>query len=252
MPALVQSRKTGAPVGTGLQACPKGGSSRRLTVLNTSSNMASVSLPVFVFWREGWYEGDQGGEGALEPVDQAVAEGGAGTHGGAPAGQHPEGGVEADAAKGDDGLQAGQGIELGGQPRQAVVDFRGKRLVVGRRAADGGRNVGPGEDQAVVGAGRGREIGEAGAVQGAHQEVARAVAREDAPGPVAAVGGRGQADDQEARAGVAEARHRAAPIGLVTVGSLLFGGDLRAVVPQAGASLAGGNLSLQFVDLAIC
>ena len=47
-----------------------------------------------------------------------------------------------------------------------------------------------------------------------HQEIARtadAVAGEDAPGAVGAVRGRRQADEQQARARIAEAGHRPAP-----------------------------------------
>ena len=48
-------------------------------------------------------------------------------------------------------------------------------------------------------------------MQGGEQEVAGAVAGEDAAGAVAAVGRGGQADDEQARPRIAEARARAGP-----------------------------------------
>ena len=69
--------------------------------------------------------------------------------------------------------------------------------------------------QAVVAGHAGRLVGQARAVQCGEQHVAGAVAGEDAPGTVAAVRGRGEAEDGQPRVGRAEAGDRAAPVLLV-------------------------------------
>ena len=76
---------------------------------------------------------------------------------------------------------------------------------------------------------RRRDVGEAGAVQRRHQEVARAagaVAGEHAPGAVGAVRGRRERDQQHARARIAEPGHRLAPVDLVAKRLPLRPGDL--------------------------
>ena len=90
-----------------------------------------------------------------------------------------------------------------------------RRLVGRRGAADGGRDSHAVERQAVIGAAAHRAVREADLVHRPPQEVARGVAGEHAPGPVAAVRGRREADEQDLRARVAEARHRPAPVRLV-------------------------------------
>ena len=92
---------------------------------------------------------------------------------------------------------------------------------------------------------RRRDVGEAGAVQRGHQEVARAadaVAGEDAAGAVGAVRGRRQADDQQPRARIAEARHRPRPVDVVAKRATLFATDPLAVLTQPRAAFAGDDL----------
>ena len=81
----------------------------------------------------------------------------------------------------------------------------------------------------------GRDVREAGVVQRAHQEVAGTVAGEHAAGPVAAVRGRREADDQQPGGRVAEAGHRAAPVGLVAV----VRASSRAPPPRSSGAAAG-------------
>ena len=91
--------------------------------------------------------------------------------------------------------------------------------------------------QAVARIVRRRDVREAGAMERAHQKVARsadAVAGEHAPGAVRPVRGGRQADEQQPRAGIAEAGDRLAPVGFVAKGPPLFARDLRAVA-AAGA-----------------
>src|SRR4029077_19892428 len=61
---------------------------------------------------------------------------------------------------------------------------------------------------------RERLVGEAGAPQRGEQEVARAVAREYPPRAVGPMRGGRQAQQKDARAGVAEPGHRATPVAL--------------------------------------
>ena len=58
---------------------------------------------------------------------------------------------------------------------------------------------------------RSAELASPAAIQRGEEEVARPVAGEDPPGPVAAVGGRREPDDQDPRRGIAEARDRVDP-----------------------------------------
>ena len=104
---------------------------------------------------------------------------------------------------------------LAGEVLAAARDLLGRRLVGGRRAAGDGGDVAVAEPQAVVAADRLRLAREPGAVEAGEQEVAGAVAGEDAAGAVAAVRGGGEAHDQEPRPRVAEAGHGPAPVLLV-------------------------------------
>src|SRR5207237_790926 len=76
------------------------------------------------------------------------------------------------------------------------------------------------------------------AVHRGEEEVAAAVAGEDAAGAVRAVGGRGEAEDEDARRRVAEARDRAAPVLLVGERLAPYTRDLLAPLDQPGAAAA--------------
>ena len=75
-------------------------------------------------------------------------------------------------------------------------------------------------------------------VQRRVEPVARTVAREHPPGPVGAVRGRRQADDEQPGAGVAEARHRAPPVLLVAERGALRARDLLAPRDESRAGAA--------------
>ena len=117
------------------------------------------------------------------------------------------GGVPGERAQADDHAPAG--AARAPRPRRAgsCRARLGQRLVGGRRAAHRGGDEGAVEAQAVVGVDRGRLVREAGAVQRGEQPVARAVAREHAPGAVAAVRRRREPEHVHAR--VAGRRSRA-------------------------------------------
>ena len=126
--------------------------------------------------------------------------------------------------------------QLALEERPAAIALVDRRLVGRRRASHGGRDVGPVQLQPVVAVRARRLVGEAGAVHRPEQPVARAIAGEHAPGPVAAVGRRREADDEDLRGRVAEARHRAAPVVLVGVGRPLLG---RHLLPPGHQPRAG-------------
>src|SRR5215218_9497273 len=183
--------------------------------------------------------------------DAAAREGGLGGVGEAGSGgdgaEVAEGLVPGDGGGGDDHAEVEEG-ELGGQPGGAGVALGGEGLVVGRGALDRGGDVAAAEGEAVVAGHRGRLVGEDGAVEAGEQPVAGAVAGEDAAGAVAAVGGRGQAEDEQAGRRVAEAGDRAAPVLLVAEGGPLLPGHLLAPGDQPGAAAALGHLGGQAVE----
>src|SRR5215207_7431816 len=183
-----------------------------------------------------------------DPVVGERSLGGVGEAGlGADRAEVAEGLVPGEGAEGDDHVDVEQG-ELGGQPGGAVVALGGERLVVGRGALDRGGDVAAGEGEAVAAGDRGRLVGEAGAVEAGEQPVAGAVAGEDPAGAVAAVGGRGQAQHEQAGRRVAEAGDGAPPVLLVAEGGPLLLGHLLAPGDQPGAAEALRHLGGQPVE----
>src|SRR5260221_10203581 len=73
------------------------------------------------------------------------------------------------------------------------------------------------------------------------QEVARAIAGEDAAGAVRAVRSGGETDDHDARPFVTEARHGAAPVLFMAVGGALALRDPFAKLHEPRASPAGDD-----------
>jgi hypothetical protein len=73
------------------------------------------------------------------------------------------------------------------------------------------------------------------------EEVAASIACEDSAGPVPAVGGGGQADHQQARGRIAEARDRPPPVLDVTVAPDLLASHPLSMTYQPRASPAGDD-----------
>ena len=154
-------------------------------------------------------------------------------------------GVEPNLPESDHHSNARKRVELRFEVRQAVADFFGRRVVVGRGAANGRRDISIAQRQPVVAILRGRDVRVAGAMQCRHEEVARAadpIAREHAAGPIGAVGGRREADDQQPGEGIAEAGNRPGPVDVVAVHAPLLASDARAVGTQTGTPFAGDDL----------
>ena len=83
--------------------------------------------------------------------------------------------------------------------------------------------------------------GEAELVEDRIHEIARAVAGEGAAGTVGTVGSGGEAEDEDAGAGIAKAGDGAGPVGLVLVGASLGLADAAAVFAKTGAAFAGDD-----------
>ncbi len=152
---------------------------------------------------------------------------------------------EGDAAEDDDGLDILEQFELLFEVGLAGADLFGEGLVIGRGAVDGAGDPGVGELEAVVTVGALGLVGEACVEEGLEEEVAGAVAGEDAAGAVGSVGAGGEADDDEAGGGIAEGGDGAAPVGLVAVSAALDFGDVAAVIAEARALLAVDDLALE-------
>ncbi len=113
---------------------------------------------------------------------------------------------------------------------------------VGRRGASQGReDEHPSEPQAVVAGGARRLVCEAGPMKSGVEEVARAVSREHPPGAIGPVRGGREANDAEARIGVAEAGNGAAPVLPVEERTALVTCDLLAPGDEPRARTAGGD-----------
>ena len=89
------------------------------------------------------------------------------------------------------------------------------------------------------------EVERRGRKERAEEPLPTPVAREHAPGPVAAVGGRRQAHDEQAGLGIAEARHGSAPIGPVAILPAFFFGDPLAIGHEPGTESAGSHPLLE-------
>jgi hypothetical protein len=77
------------------------------------------------------------------------------------------------------------------------------------------------------------------------QEVAAGIAGEDAPGPVAAVGGRGEAQDQNPRVRVAKSGEGPRPVLLAREASRGLARGLLAPLDEPRTTPAADNLTLQ-------
>ncbi len=156
--------------------------------------------------------------------------------------QELEVGVKRNLPERDDDADAGERVEFRVEVREAVGDLLACRLVVGRRAADRGRDEGVLQCQPVVWSLGRRDVGEARAMQRGHQEIARApdaVAGEHTAGTVCAMSGRGEAENQQSRPRIAEPRHRPYPVRVVAIRPPLLSSDPLAIVTQPRAFLAG-------------
>ena len=155
---------------------------------------------------------------------------------------HPQDAIKGNLPQRDETLQVWQQIDFSGQPRQAVLDLRGFRLVLGRDAAADGADEHILQCQPIPAVISVRLVGKTYPVQCRVEEVAAGITGEHAPGAVRPVRAGCQAYDHEAGMRVAKPGHRLAPVGLIQVGLALGLGDLLPPGHQAGTLAAGDDL----------
>ena len=127
----------------------------------------------------------------------------------------------------------------------AVADFLWGGFVAGRGAADDGADPEFAELEAVV-AGDGFGFGgEAELVEDGVHEVAGAIAGKRSTCPVGSVGARGEAENEDAGVGVAEAGNRFGPVFLIAVGLAAGLADGVAVVAQTRTASAGDDVFVE-------
>ncbi len=159
--------------------------------------------------------------------------------------------VERDASEGKNRARLDEfqfAFEIG----QAVADFYGQRLVSWRRAADRGGNQRALENKTIIGAFRLRLIRETGAMELRVQEIAGAVSGEHAPGPIGAMRGGRQSDDDEGGFEITKGRNRASPVGPIAIRTALGSRDFLAVTHQAGTLAAFRDLAFEFDKRFLC
>ena len=123
--------------------------------------------------------------------------------------------------------------------------FLRRGLVVRRRATGCSRNVDIAEREAIAAVGRGRLVRKARTIEGAKEEIAGAVAGEDAASAVPPMCSRGQANDQHASLRVAPPRDRTAPVLFVPISAALNARGLLTPGDQARTEAAGSDLFVQ-------
>ena len=138
--------------------------------------------------------------------------------------------IPGDFAEADDDANFGQGGDFGGEMGGAVADFLRGGLVAGRGAADDGADPELAELEAVVAMEGDGFAGEAELVEDGVHEVAGAVAGEGAAGAVGSVGTGGEAEDENAGVGIAEAGDGFGPVFLIAVGFSAGLADATAIV----------------------
>src|SRR5580698_1404594 len=149
--------------------------------------------------------------------------------------------VPGDLAETDDDPDLRQKSDLVGEVRSAGANLFRRGFVTGRRAADYGAYPHAAKPETVIDVRGVWLIGEAGIVEDGIEEVPGAIAREDAAGSIAAVGSGSEAQSQDAGSGIAEARHRPGPVGLIDVGAAFAFPNAFAVFAKSRAALTCGD-----------
>src|SRR2546426_13777 len=125
----------------------------------------------------------------------------------------------------------------------AMIQLLEGGLVVRRRTARGGRDVGAFEDKAVRAMKRPRRAGKPLAVKLSIEPFPGPIPGEHPPGPVRPVRSGRQANDEEPCVGIAEARHRTSPVFLVAVRLSPHASDLGAIGAETRAALARDHVA---------
>lgn len=144
-------------------------------------------------------------------------------------------GLPGESPESDDDRRVPQDAHLLFQVRLATGELGPRRTVLGWSATHGRGHVAIVELEPIETGHGGPLVREAGTVKGPIEPVPASVAREDPPGPVATVGGGGEANDQKAGCGIPEPRDGPPPVLPISEGRSLRAGDGLAVSHEAGA-----------------
>ena len=177
-------------------------------------------------------------KGVFRGVGEAVVGSTADDTGGEEVG---EAAIPGDLAEANDDSDAWEGTDLGGEVDGAVTNLLGSGLVAGWSAADDGGDPGMAQAEAVVAGGCVRLIRETEVVEYGIHEIARSVAGEGAASAIGPVGSGSEAEDEDAGAGVTEARDGACPVVLVLIGAAAGFADASTVGAQAGTEFTGDD-----------
>jgi hypothetical protein len=164
---------------------------------------------------------------------------------GARRGEREQAGLEREAAERQENAWLRNERDLSDEVLPAVRELLGKRSVIGRRALHRCRQKGTEELEAVSRANRFRPVGEPDGVNRPKQEVSRLVARENAAGPVSAVSGGSETDDQETRPRVSKRGQRPAPVFLSAEPAGRTTGGFFAPGDEAGTAAAPDDAALE-------
>src|SRR5580693_8465337 len=127
--------------------------------------------------------------------------------------------IEANPAKRDHDPHILEALYFAIQIRSALRQLLRKRLVIGRSAAYRRRDVEAFQLKAILAIGRGGLVGKAGFIQNREHELARRISGERPAGAVRAVRSGSQAEDKNARIGIAKAGHGLAPVIAIAIGA---------------------------------
>src|SRR4030095_11730680 len=93
-----------------------------------------------------------------------------------------------------------------------------------------------------------RDVRKARAVQGRHEEIARAVSGEDSARPICSMRGWRKPDQQQSRVRIAEARHGESPVRVETVCALLLRCHATTVLSQPGTAFARNDRAMNLSE----
>lgn len=160
----------------------------------------------------------------------------------------PQKRIEGDPAQGHDDAQAAEQADLLDQVWPTGGEFSPGGLVAWWGTPDGRRDVAIPERETIVAVTRPGLIGEPRTIQSTVQEVPAPVTCEDPACPIAPLGRRREADQQQSRIRIAEARDRFSPVFLVAVPPDLLPRHPLPILHQARAATAVHHFSLDDLE----
>jgi hypothetical protein len=156
-------------------------------------------------------------------------------------------GAHGDSTQSEDGARA-EDFEFAFEIRAAIREFGWQRFVCRRSAAKRSRHVCVSKSEAIVAVRRTRLIGEAGAMQGLVEKIARAIAGEHASGAICSMRRGRKPKNQQLRTGIPKARNGLAPIFPFAKREAFFARDFFAVAHKARARPALDNFLIQLFE----